>query len=87
MQWFLNQQDTAGYNYVNKAKQYLLSWAAVNNPTSHTPNETAMLDFLKAILLSGSKLTHIAEVSSMPGLQTGLTTLRRFPFEPITGRQ
>jgi len=46
LQYFLYQEASNSANYINKAKKILLRWASLNKPTSHTPNESAFLNFI-----------------------------------------
>ncbi len=56
LQYFLFQEDAAAAQYLEKAKEFLLSWAAKNLPTNHTPNESGYLPFLTGYSLIRSRI-------------------------------
>ncbi|MEN5058960.1 DUF7594 domain-containing protein [Sphingobacterium kitahiroshimense] len=45
LQYFLFQKEEHAKQYVDKAKEFLLSWAAINIPIDHPPQESVYLPF------------------------------------------
>lgn len=56
LQYFLFQEQANAGQYVDKAKEFLLSWAAVNAATSQTPDESIYLPFLTGYSLIRAKI-------------------------------
>lgn len=46
LQYFLFQNNPNANQYLERSKELLLKWAALNKPTDHTPNESAFLNFI-----------------------------------------
>jgi hypothetical protein len=56
LQWFFFQKASDAKTYLDKAKDFLMAWAAVNVASDHTPAETSMLDFYKAYSIIRSQI-------------------------------
>ncbi|MDF2514893.1 MAG: hypothetical protein K0R59_189 [Sphingobacterium sp.] len=56
LQYFLFQGNTGAEQYLAKAKEFLLAWAAVNSAISQTPDESMYLPFLTGYSLVRQRL-------------------------------
>lgn len=56
LQYFLFQEQSNAGQYVDKAKEFLLSWAAINVAISQTPDESIYLPFFTGYSLIRAKI-------------------------------